>query len=320
MRPVLPLLTAVALVATLAACSAQPNPEPTASATVDVCATPTGGASKEITAKGDFGTEPTVTFEKGLSTDKTERTVLIQGDGPELAAGGTARVSYVAYNAASGAQIDSYGYAEGESSVFTASTNAVLTGIAKTIGCVAEGSRVVSIVPPAEGFGTDGYADLGVAAGDSIIFVMDVTEVLPTSAWGKDQPAETGFPTVSLTKDGTPTVTIPESDAPTELSISVLKKGDGPAVAAEGSAIVQYLGVNWATGEAFSQSWGTGPVAFVLTDLIPGLEQALAGQTVGSQVLVVVPAALAYGEKSDDNTSDLAGQTLAFVVDILALG
>ncbi|WP_286277322.1 hypothetical protein [Naasia aerilata] len=36
-------------------------------------------------------------------------------------------------------------------------------------------------------------------------------------------------------------------------------------------------------------------------------------------MLAVIPPALGYGEKSDSNTSELAGKTLVFVIDILAI-
>ena len=49
---------------------------------------------------------------------------------------------------------------------------------------------------------------------------------------------------------------------------------------------------------------------------MPGFVQALAGQKVGSQVLVVIPPALGYGE--DAKAHELGGKTLVFVIDILA--
>ena len=68
----------------------------------------------------------------------------------------------------------------------------------------------------------------------------------------------------------------------------------------------------------FDSSWSGGaPVALVTTELIDGYKPALEGQTVRSQVLVVVPPAAAYGE-SEINEDDLVGETLVFVIDILA--
>ena len=57
--------------------------------------------------------------------------------------------------------------------------------------------------------------------------------------------------------------------------------------------------------------------AFVAwTGFVAGFQKALEGQTVGSQVLVVIPPKDGYGE-GDINANDLKGETLVFVVDII---
>ena len=70
-------------------------------------------------------------------------------------------------------------------------------------------------------------------------------------------------------------------------------------------------------GSVFDSSWEAGtPASFQTTGVVDGFRQALEGQTVGSQVVVVIPPAAGYGEEgSSDN--ELAGETLVFVVDIL---
>jgi peptidylprolyl isomerase len=52
--------------------------------------------------------------------------------------------------------------------------------------------------------------------------------------------------------------------------------------------------------------------------VVAGFQQALEGQTVGSQVLVVIPPAAGYGE-GEINDQDLTGETLVFVIDILGV-
>ncbi|MET0976079.1 MAG: FKBP-type peptidyl-prolyl cis-trans isomerase [Leifsonia sp.] len=320
--PVLSSFAAVALVATLAACSSgSPTPTSTkdaATASVDVCATTSGKASDAVDVTTDLTTAPVATFDKGLSSKKTERTVVVEGDGDTLEAGGTAEVAYVVYNGTTGEQIDAAGFDGTSSPQFTASAEALMAGLAKTIGCVTEGSRVVSVIPPTDAFGAEGNTDLKIAADDSLVVVLDVKSILPTRASGADQPAPEGLPTVELDKDGKPTVTLPKTDAPTELQLGVLKKGDGPVVADGATVTVQYQGTAWDTGEVFDQSWGRGPSQFSLSQVVPGFSQAIAGQTVGSQVIAVIPPALGYGEASQSNTSELAGKTLVFVIDILA--
>ena len=59
-----------------------------------------------------------------------------------------------------------------------------------------------------------------------------------------------------------------------------------------------------------------GSDSLISQDLIKGWKQGLAGHTVGSQVLLVVPPSLGYGNKDQEKIP--ANSTLVFVVDILA--
>ena len=54
-----------------------------------------------------------------------------------------------------------------------------------------------------------------------------------------------------------------------------------------------------------------------LDGVVPGFAEALEGQTVGSQVLVVIPPELAYGEEGAGSIP--ANATLVFVIDILGI-
>ncbi|MFD1713198.1 FKBP-type peptidyl-prolyl cis-trans isomerase [Amnibacterium flavum] len=322
LRPIVSAFAALALAAGLAACSGD-APDPTASTdattVVDVCATPSGSDSDAVKVTGDLGTAPTVEFTAGIDPSETQRTVVIEGDGAELTAGGSAKVAYAIYNGTSGDIIEAYGYDEGQDqAVFAADVSQLLPGLAKAIGCLNEGTRVVAVIPAAEAFGEEGNADINVAGTDSIVAVIDIQSVVPTKADGVDQPATAGLPTVELADDGTPTVTIPEGDAPTELELGVLKKGSGEVVPEGATVTVQYQGVLWSTGEVFDQSWGRGPTSFSLDGVVPGFAQAIQGQTVGSQVIAVIPPALGYGDTAQSAIP--AGSTLVFVVDILAIG
>jgi FKBP-type peptidyl-prolyl cis-trans isomerase len=128
------------------------------------------------------------------------------------------------------------------------------------------------------------------------------------------------LPEVTLADDGRPTVTIPDADPPAELQIAVLKKGDGEVVPDPANVTVQYQGVNWRDGEVFDESWGEGtPTPFSTTQVVPGFAAAMIGQTVGSQVLVVVPPAEGYGDGGQPSAGIEGGDTLVFVIDVLAV-
>ncbi len=319
-RRLLPLLTSAALLATLAACSSDaPAPSDSTGAAVDVCSATSGSASDAVQVGGDVGSTPTVTFDSGLAPDSTERTTVVEGTGEEVEAGATAEVAYVLYNGETEQLLASAGFDGAPTEVFSADADLYLTGLAKTIGCAPVGSRVVSVIPPADAFGEGGNETLGIGPGESLVVVMDIQGIVPTKAWGEDQPAPEGLPQVTLADDGAPSVAIPSADPPADLQLAVLKKGDGEVVPESSTVTVQYQGVQWDTGEVFDQSWGQVPTSFSLDGVVPGFAQAIAGQTVGSQVLVVIPPALAYGDASAENTSPLAGKTLVFVIDILAI-
>ena len=98
-----------------------------------------------------------------------------------------------------------------------------------------------------------------------------------------------------------------------------LIEGDREEVAAGQTVTVHYTGVKWSDGEQFDSSLEAGqPFSTVIGagQVIPGWDEGLVGQTVGSRVLLVIPPeASAYGE---DPSANLGGETLVFVVDILA--
>ena len=107
-----------------------------------------------------------------------------------------------------------------------------------------------------------------------------------------------GMPEVELADDGAPTITIPDGDAPTDLQLETLKKGDGydRRLGRHRARAVHRR----AAGRTARCSTRPGRTArrtsFQTTGVVRRLPQALEGQTVGSQVLVVIPPAVGYGE------------------------
>jgi FKBP-type peptidyl-prolyl cis-trans isomerase len=83
--------------------------------------------------------------------------------------------------------------------------------------------------------------------------------------------------------------------------------------------VVQYQGTNWRTGEIFDQSWGRRiPASFNTEGVVNGFKQALVGQKVGSQVVVMIPPADGYGEAGNPQAGIEGTDVLVFVIDILA--
>jgi len=312
-------LTAVAAVA-LTGCAASPDPAATPSATTAAIAcTDSGSTSDAVTVAGDAGVEPTVTFKAPLAAKETERTVVTEGTGDAVEEGDSVAISYAAYNATTGAKLTAGGFGDDAGlTVNVVDGQGVIPGILKGVACSNVGDRVAVVFPPADGFGDAGNTDLGVAGTDQLLFVIDIKEKLPTRATGADQEPTDGFPAVKLADDGEPTVTMPKADPPADLAVEVLKKGDGAAVTDTSTVTVQYTGAIWATGTVFDQSWGVGPTTFPVSGLITGFTQGLVGQTVGSQVVIVIPPGELGYEGGNETAGIGATDTLVFVVDIIA--
>ncbi len=314
-RPLLalPLVLASALV--LAGCAAdgptESTPDDTPVAEVDVCDAPSGDVVESLDVSGDFGTAPVIDYDVPIaSVDETQVAVAIAGD--EVAPGASVQAAYVIIDGTTGETLDTYGYGEGEQPIeFRADLDSLRPGFAKALGCAGPGTRVVAVIPPDEGFGADA-ADSGVGEDDVLIFVADVIADLTPAEWTTDVPEVGGT-------DDAPTVTLPDAAPKTDLEIAVLTEGDGDVVGPADSVTVHYLGTSWETGEVFDQSYTRGePATFSVQGVVPGFRDALIGQKVGTRLLVTMPPALGYGEAGTSD-HELAGQTLVFLIDIVAI-
>ncbi|QKJ19550.1 FKBP-type peptidyl-prolyl cis-trans isomerase [Microbacterium hominis] len=190
-------------------------------------------------------------------------------------------------------------------------------GFETALDCATEGSRVAIALAPGD-VEAETAASLGLAEDDAAIAVVDIRKLyLPKADGALQFNSGLGLPAVVRAPDGRPGVIMPEADAPDELVIQTLKKGDGDVV--DGSAPVRahYTGVTWADRAVFDTSWDGEPASFELDGVVPGFAAALEGQTVGSQVMVVVPPELGYGDQEQGSIP--AGSTLVFVIDILGI-
>ena len=154
----------------------------------------------------------------------------------------------------------------------------------------------------------------------STIMAIEVADAktIPTRAEGTAVTPAPGLPTVTLAENGAPSIEPVDAEPPTELVVQPLIEGTGPEVTSGQSVTFQYSGWLW-DGTPFDSSWEKGS-PFTTTigagQVIQGWDQGLVGQKVGSQVLLVIPPALGYGDT--DQGAIPAGSTLVFVVDILA--
>ncbi|RFA21212.1 FKBP-type peptidyl-prolyl cis-trans isomerase [Subtercola boreus] len=318
MRKSVALIVAAGLLVALAGCSSSGDTASDCTALAQ-----SGDASNLVSATGDFGAAPKVTFGTPLNagTD-TQRTVLIQGSGKTLPANGIVSGDYTLLDATTGTTVTASAYDGTAPQTFPIATSGI-AGIQKGLACATVGSRVAITMPPVDGFGATGNAQAGVGATDSLVMVFDIEDAYGVRADGAIQPAKAGFPSVALGPDGRPGITIPSGALPTDLAVTDLKKGSGTAVADGDSVIVQYTAVVWGDKKVAASTWEDGTPKLVTASssqpLATTLVPSLVGETVGSQYIAVVPPSAGYGDTASSDGSIPAGSTLVYVVDVLGI-
>jgi len=270
---------------------------------------------------GSFGADPQIALPDGDPPGGLVVRTLIQGSGPLVTAGDLALV-YVEGKVWAGDRevFDSYTARRPQS--VPLATGGVMPAWKQLAG-EHVGSRVLMVVPPADGFGSQGDQQLNILGGDTLVFVFDVLSSVPenAAATGSSVAYHPGatLPTVTESSAG-PKITIPAKTAPpTKLVVKTLVKGRGAPLSSGQTVVVQYTGVVWRSGQVFDSSYATKtPDSFVLgaNQVIPGWEQGLGGVTVGSRVLLVVPSSLAYGDQAEPPYID-DNDTLVFVIDVI---
>jgi peptidylprolyl isomerase len=182
------------------------------------------------------------------------------------------------------------------------------------------GSRVLLVIPPDKGYGSNGQPDADIRGDDTMVFVVDVlgTHAPAATATGTKLPAPSSLPAVSGTT--APKITIPEGKPPASLVSQVLVRGAGPAVRKGQLLVTQYTGVLWRDGKTFDSSWKRGqPASFGIGigQVIRGWDEGLVGKPVGSRVLLVIPPDKAYGKNGAPQAGIRPDDTLVFAVDII---
>jgi peptidylprolyl isomerase len=107
---------------------------------------------------------------------------------------------------------------------------------------------------------------------------------------------------------------------PAKLVTTDLTVGDGAEAKAGDRVTVQYVGVSCSTGKQFDASWDSGrPATFSLDEVIAGWTEGIPGMKVGGRRLLMIPPALGYGSRPPSGSGIAPGETLIFVVDLVAL-
>ncbi len=295
---------ALALLSALTACgsSSKSSDSPTSSTLPEARTKALSG----VTVAGEVGSKPTVTFATAFVGDSEENLVVVPGTGAEVKAGQRVSVNYIAISGNDGKELDSTFGATPQGIILD--KNSLLAPVYNALVGQKVGARVLV------------SANVTETQGTWILFVFDIlgAEDVPTSASGTPVTPPAGLPTVTV-DNGIPTITPPTGNPPTALISQVLIKGNGPVITAGQTILMQYTGMIWASGKVFDSSWGGAPVDFPVGvgQVIPGFDEGLVGQTIGSRVLLVIPPDKGYGAEGNAQAGIAPTDTLIFVVDLL---
>lgn len=241
-------------------------------------------------------------------TDKVLVKTLKQGDGALVCPGATIRANYVGalWN---GTVFDS-SFKKGQPIDF--SLDRVVKGWGYGLAHTHVGDRVELVIPASLGYGAQGNASI--PANSTLVFVVDIVGVATenladesvlsgATATGEELPAGvtvTGDPGVE------PTLAIDESvAAPTERKIYTIYKGSGEELADGESFLYKAVAGGFGANGQTQSSWSQAPVEEAVTNA------GLAGYTVGSRILLVVPIPASQAQ------SGTSAQANVMVVDIV---
>jgi peptidylprolyl isomerase len=137
------------------------------------------------------------------------------------------------------------------------------------------------------------------------------------SGGGSDDSA---LPKVTGAYGADPQIAMPNGSPPGSLVVKTLTQGGGPVVKPDDLALVYVEGKVWAGDrEVFDSYTDRQPQSVPLATggVLPAWKQ-LAGQHVGSRVMMVVPPSDGFGKQGDSQLNILGGDTLVFVFDLLS--
>ncbi|THJ67321.1 peptidylprolyl isomerase [Arthrobacter echini] len=268
----------------------------------------TGGSDEE---------PPTVEFDEPLDITGIAAQTVVEGDGDEVEAGDTIEYQLISLDAESGDVLGDT-YSLGEPQVLPvddtlAEQDAELYEVLVGTNVGAQVAYTAPIDEPAEGQPAipQQLIVFRVISAEEPPPPAPEPEILsPEEVQGLDEDGM--LPTFTFDDDGAPEITIPDNEPSDDLVVEVLEEGEGEVVTEDDTVTVDYTGWRWEDGEQFDSSFERGePAEFPLNAVIEGWTRGLAGQKVGSEIMLVIPEPWAYpgGEPSG---------TLVFYVEIIS--
>lgn len=293
-------MTALALCLGLSACGGKSNG-----------GSHSGDTMQGVSASGKLGSKPDISFKTPFKVENQTHQVIQNGDGEVIRDGDRVCTRSLALDAKTGKVINStWDQSSPECSIVISKKS--IPAYYDTF----KGLKVNSTVA----VGIDESGSGSSKATESYIMALTFVSRSKnlTRAQGQkvtDLPSD--LPKISLDDKGKPSLDLNGYQPKGGLVVQPLIKGKGAKVGQHQSVSANYTGWLASDGKQFDSSWDRGQASdFSLDQVVKGWQQGLAGQTVGSQVLLVVPPDLGYGSQQQQKIP--ANSTLIFVVDILA--
>ena len=323
-------LAAVLLIPALAACGSDSDSDGKASDSASASASSTDEASdglSEVTFEGDVGKSLTATWHSEVKApESTTVTTLVKGTGDVVADGDT--VNTYLYLGNGSTQKDAFSDYDNGAPEPLPNEGQLGDVLNQVLDGATYGSRVVAVTTPSELFGPSGASgneQLGIGADDVLVVVADLVEkaaVAPTPTDDKAHDASPDSQPKVVTEGdkvtGLDWTGVDEPDLATPVQRLVLKEGDGAAVKASDTVVVNYLGETYQAKEPFDESFSKTPLTSPLSGLIQGWSIGLTGVKVGSRVLLQIPPAYGYGAEGSGDTIP-GNSTLWFVIDVVSV-
>jgi len=265
-----------------------------------------------VTATGEPGKKPTISFKTPMTVENNSYVVLQKGNGAKIENGDRVCAQGIAINVKDGSELMSTWEKN------TPDCAAVVSDDTSKMN--AEYYKIFSAqrINATIAFGVNDSN----SSGTSYLMVLTLVSKsrdLERATGTKVTDIPANLPKVTLGKKGKPSIDMNGQGSVDKQITQTLIKGDGKQITDSMTAVVKYTG--WTTdGKQFDSSWDKNTTfdADVSSSgqIIQGWKDGLIGQTVGSQVLMIIPPDKGYGNKKSGSIP--ANSTLAFVVDILA--
>ncbi len=244
--------------------------------------------------------KPTVQIPDELPTE-LGRNVLIDGQGPKAEAGDTVIVDYIGVRSRDGEEFDN-SYDRFEPFPVNLGAGGVITGWDEGLVGAQAGERVQLDIPSELAYGDRAQGDV-IGPDEALTFVIDVRSVIKQSD-PADKPTEPG---------------VPASDGAAEVLTVDLVEGEGAELAAEQTAVIDFVLYRGDNLVELESNWGIEPLQIPMIEgqFLAGLIQGMSGMRVGGRRAITIPPELAFGAEGNPQGGLPANTDIIVVVELL---